>query len=296
MSLITTSCIKIITSLIIFLCLHLILQKLRGRWKKRYYEGVDNEHYLPKEEVRNLRQLGYLIIIFLCFVNIAYILFNTGLFDYYNFFYAKGVDKVLFYVLDIVLSLFLSLNIDLRKDRKNQILFLLLVPYFTLELLVLLFNPIVSIIPIDLVTGGSIAAILDLMRIVAFIYFIRRYYIKFLNYTRDNNLGRTILIFFTLIVVTFIITIITENVTILESINMVSNAFASNGYVISGTTIIGQINEIFIVWGGYIFSNVGTATLTAAILIRHFDRKFKHYGDMNERFDKLKEMIEEDEY
>ena len=294
MNFVTISCMKIITSIIIFLCLHLILQKLRGRWKKRYYKGVDNEHYLPKEEVRNLRQLGYLIIIFLCFVNIAYILFNTGVFDYYNFFYAKGVDQVLFYVLDIVLSLFLSLNIDLRKDWKNRIMFLLLVPYFTLEVFLVLFNFIVPI-PTDLVMGGSIAAILDLIRIVAFVYFIRRYYIKFLRYTRDNNLGRTILIFFTLIVVTFIITIITENVTILESINMVSNAFASNGYVISGTTIIGQINEIFIVWGGYIFSNVGTATLTAAILIRHFDRKFKHYGDMNKRFDRLKEMIEEDE-
>lgn len=294
MNFVTISCMKIITSIIIFLCLHLILQKLRGRWKKRYYKGVDNEHYLPKEEVRNLRQLGYLIIIFLCFVNIAYILFNTGVFDYYNFFYAKGVDQVLFYVLDIVLSLFLSLNIDLRKDWKNRIMFLLLVPYFTIEVFLVLFNFIVPI-PTDLVMGGSIAAILDLIRIVAFIYFIRRYYIKFLRYTRDNNLGRTILIFFTLIVVTFIITIITENVTILESINMVSNAFASNGYVISGTTIIGQINEIFIVWGGYIFSNVGTATLTAAILIRHFDRKFKHYGDMNKRFDRLKEMIEEDE-
>ena len=294
MNFVTISCMKIITSIIIFLCLHLILQKLRGRWKKRYYKGVDNEHYLPKEEVRNLRQLGYLIIIFLCFVNIAYILFNTGVFDYYNFFYAKGVDQVLFYVLDIVLSLFLSLNIDLRKDWKNRIMFLLLVPYFTIEVFLVLFNFIVPI-PTDLVMGGSIAAILDLIRIVAFVYFIRRYYIKFLRYTRDNNLGRTILIFFTLIVVTFIITIITENVTILESINMVSNAFASNGYVISGTTIIGQINEIFIVWGGYIFSNVGTATLTAAILIRHFDRKFKHYGDMNKRFDRLKEMIEEDE-
>ncbi|WP_406532197.1 hypothetical protein [Methanobrevibacter sp.] len=64
---------------------------------------------------------------------------------------------------------------------------------------------------------------------------------------------------------------------------MVSNAFTSNGYAILGNSTVGKINSIILVWGGYLLSGVGTATLASAILIRHF----------NSRFEKLEKMIEE---
>ena len=64
---------------------------------------------------------------------------------------------------------------------------------------------------------------------------------------------------------------------------MVSNAFTSNGYAILGNSTVGKINAIILVWGGYLLSEVGTATLASAILIRHFNR----------RFEKLEKMIEE---
>ena len=70
---------------------------------------------------------------------------------------------------------------------------------------------------------------------------------------------------------------------------MVSNAFTSNGYAILGSSIIGKINEIFLVWSGYLLSGVGTATLTAAILKRHFDIKDK---ELNDKIDKLDNKIE----
>ena len=65
---------------------------------------------------------------------------------------------------------------------------------------------------------------------------------------------------------------------------MVSNAFTSNGFTVLGTSILGKINSLVLVWSGYILSGVGTATLTAAILTRHF----------NKRFDELEEMIKKD--
>ena len=78
---------------------------------------------------------------------------------------------------------------------------------------------------------------------------------------------------------------------ILDSLNIFSNAFVSNGYDLVGTGVLGKLNEMLIVWGGYILSGVGTATLTAAIIVRHFNYKFEEYDDMNRRFDELEEII-----
>jgi hypothetical protein len=70
---------------------------------------------------------------------------------------------------------------------------------------------------------------------------------------------------------------------------MVSNAFTSNGYAILGKSIVGRMNAIFLVWSGYLLSGVGTATLTAALLMKHYDKKFeKMEKTMNDINKKLK--------
>ena len=97
-----------------------------------------------------------------------------------------------------------------------------------------------------------------------------------------NGLGFSILLLFLIISVSFIFTMIFEGVDPIDSLDMVSNAFTSNGYTILGKSTVGKLNDIFLVWSGYVLSGVGTATLTAAILTRHFNRKF----------DELKELIE----
>ena len=74
---------------------------------------------------------------------------------------------------------------------------------------------------------------------------------------------------------------------------MVSNAFTSNGYAILGSSIIGKINAIFLVWSGYLLSGVGTATLTAAILKKHFDNKNKELNDKIDKLDKKIEKLED---
>ena len=74
---------------------------------------------------------------------------------------------------------------------------------------------------------------------------------------------------------------------------MVSNAFTSNGYAVLGSYIIGKINSVFLVWGGYLLSGVGTATLTAAILKKHHDVKNKELYDKIDNLDKKIDNLEE---
>ena len=73
---------------------------------------------------------------------------------------------------------------------------------------------------------------------------------------------------------------------------MVSNAFTSNGYAVLGSSVIGKINSVFLVWGGYLLSGVGTATLTAAILKKHYDVKNKELYDKIEGLDKKIDNLE----
>ena len=96
-----------------------------------------------------------------------------------------------------------------------------------------------------------------------------------MEYTNSNGLGVTIIMVFMIIFISFFITQIVEHKNPLDALVMVSNAFTSNGYAVLGKSIPGKINSIFLVWGGYIISGAGTATLTAAILIRHFNKRVK---------------------
>ena len=66
-----------------------------------------------------------------------------------------------------------------------------------------------------------------------------------------------------------------ENRNPLDSLVMVSNAFTSNGYAVLGNSVVGKINSLLLVWGGYVISGAGTATLTAAILLKYFNRRIK---------------------
>ena len=71
-----------------------------------------------------------------------------------------------------------------------------------------------------------------------------------------------------------------EGKNLLDSLVMVSNAFTSNGYAVLGDTPIGKLNSLFLVWGGYILSGVGTATLTTALLSRHFNKRFEELEEL----------------
>ena len=174
-------------------------------------------------------------------------------------------DLLYFAIFDVILSLYVAITID-KTSNWHKLLVVLLIPFGALTYLFFSF---------------TLVSILDLIHVPVFMYLIKYYYDDFKRYTETNSLGITIVLLFAIIFISFFNTVIVENGNPLDSLVMVSNAFTSNGYAVLGSTIPGKINSLFLVWSGYLISGVGTATLTAAILTKHFNRKF----------DKLEELI-----
>ena len=123
---------------------------------------------------------------------------------------------------------------------------------------------------------------------------MKMFYDKFKTFTTLHNLEKSILLLFLIVFVSFIITLIVENEDPLNALVMVSNAFTSNGYAILGESTIGKINSIFLVWSGYIISGAATATLSAGILIRHFNRRLNSYDEKFENLENLIKDLKED--
>ncbi|MBR1610072.1 MAG: hypothetical protein IJ672_01070 [Methanobrevibacter sp.] len=227
------------------------------RLKNSSNRYLNPEEFLPSDEIHTLRQLAYLILMAFCFINILYSLMFAN------------ADLIYFAIFDIALSLFIAVTLD-KSSIKNKILWFLLIPYGAFAYTLF---------------GLSWVGLLDILHVLIFIYLIKMYFDSFMEYTQSNGLGITIILLFSIIFVSFFITQIVEDVNPLDSMVMVSNAFTSNGYTVLGHSIAGKINSIFLVWGGYIISGAGTATLTATILLAHFNRRIK----------KLEKLIEGDD-
>lgn len=218
------------------------------------------KEYFPDEEIHNLKQISLLIMMGLCFVNILYSIVFLG------------SDIIYFVAFDIILSLYLAIKLD-KSSLKNKIILILLVPYGSLTFLLF---------------GNSLVGVMDLIHVPIYIYFIKHYFDKFREYTSANGLGISIILLFTIVFISFFITQISEHVNPLDSLVMVSNSFTSNGYSVLGHSVAGKIDSIFLVWGGYLLSSVGTATLTAGILINHYNSKLK---EVNDKLDSIEEAI-----
>ena len=241
----------------LFVAGKLIFKKLKDS-KSRVLNPLE---YFPEEEVQTLRQVFYLVMMLIFFVFILYIIVVPG-----NDFMGVAVVQLL-------VSLYIAFTLD-YSSWKNRVLFFLLIPYESIALIV--FNESIVLLPIYAI------------HVLVYAYLIKVYYGKFRHYTETNSLGITIILLFSIIFVSFIVTCFAENVDPLNSLVMVSNAFTSNGYAILGNTGIGKLTAIFLVWGGYTISGVGTATLTVAILSRHYK---KRENELNKRLDELESLI-----
>ena len=157
----------------------------------------------------------------------------------------------------IYLFLFFAVNVK-WGSLKNKILLFGLIPIGSLCVLFL----------------TDYYLLIDVIHLITLAYFIKVYFDKFVEYTETNSLGITIILLFSIVFISFLFTIIVEDVSPLDSLNMVSNAFTSNGYTVLGTTGIGKVDAIFLVWSGFLLSCVGTATLTVSLVVKHLDRKF----------------------
>ena len=246
---------ELIITIIIFLILFIIGKYILKKLDNNKSKFLNPHEYLPEEEVQTLKQVFYLIMMLLFFI-----------FLLYTWIYQKN-DLVGMSVLEIIVSLYVTLTLD-YSSWKNKLLFILIIPYGAIAFLAF---------------KNSYVGVVDLLHIFAYAYLMKIYYNKFKQYTETNSLGITIILLFAIIFISFIITAIVESVSPLDSLVMVSNAFTSNGYAVLGGSSFGKLNSLFLVWGGYVISGAGTATLTAAILMRQF----------NKRFDELEKLIKE---
>ena len=253
----TIQIIYIILGIAFFFGLYLVSSYILKYLKRnRHKRLLNSTEYLPKEETQTLKQVFYLIIITLCFVDILYSLVFWSSDDFYRHF--------IFY--DILVSLIACLAI--KKDTLTE------------KIIMIFLIPLSSLLHSTLDDPAILLVILLAVHFIGLAYVIKVYYGKFIHFTESNGLGISILLLFGLVFVSFIFTSFAEGKNLLDSLVMVSNAFTSNGYAVLGDTPIGKLNSLFLVWGGYILSGVGTATLTAALLSRHFNKRFEELEEL----------------
>ncbi len=229
-----------------------LLNKIRTSPRLNESNLLNLDEYLPEEEFTTIKQVFYLIIIGIFIINILHIILDL---------HAYTFNRLL---LDIIVSLYVVINEDI-KFSEHKLLFILLIPIGSLSCMFF---------------SNNYISFLDYVHIFAFPYLIRLYYRKFIEYTETNSLGITILLLFSIVFVSFFITMFVENQPPLEALVMVSNAFTSNGYSVLGASTYGKINALVLVWSGFILSGVGTATLAVAIIMRYADEKFDHLEEL----------------
>ena len=114
--------IFLILGILVFLAIYFGSSYIIKYIKKfRHNRLLNSTEYLPEEETQTLRQVAYLIILTICFVDIIYSLIfwdSAGFYMHFIFF-------------DIVASLIASLTIK-KESNVEKIIFILLLPLSSL--------------------------------------------------------------------------------------------------------------------------------------------------------------------
>jgi len=247
-------CILIFAAM--FFAVRFIWPRLKNSSEIKASKFLYLEEYLPVEEAHTLKQVFYLIMIIIFVFIILYSIFG----------WQSGRHVII--AMDIIFSVYLAYEMD-KKDLKRKFLFFFLIPFGSL-FIVIGGDP----------TGSMVFYVLALLHCLSYLYMIKVYYQKFLEYTQTNGLGITIMLLYLIVLFSFLFTIIVENVSPLDSIVMVSNAFTSNGYSVLGSSGIGKMDALFLVWSGFILSGVGSATLAVSIVRRNLYKRFDHIEDL----------------
>lgn len=243
----TETLLQLIIVITIFLGLTLLGGFIHKKLKNNNVDSIKMTELLPEDEVHSLKQIFYLIMMALCIVDIFYSLVGYQMeFIYY------------FAIFDIALSLYFAIMLD-KSSAKNKFILFIIIPYGSLSYLLF---------------GATLLLYMEIIHILAFVYFAKVNFDQFMNYTNSNGLGLTIILLFIIIFSSFFITQYAEGVTALDSLVMISNEFTGNGYAIFGSSISGKLNSLLLVWGGYVISGAGAATLTATILNKRFKKRF----------------------
>ena len=224
-----------------------IVPKLKNSSLLKNSRIFNLKEYFPDEEIPELMQLFYLAMIVVFSVNMLYILISWG------------PETINITFIDIIVSLYLAIKIE-PNSFKNKLLLFLLIPFGSINFIIF--------------GGMSWIGLIDLVHAPIFLYFIKMYFEKVMKYSETNGFGISIFLLFSIVFISFIVTMIVEKVSPLNSLVMVSNAFTSNGYAVLGSSGWGKINSLFLVWSGFFLSGIATATLTVAIVMKHVNKEF----------------------
>lgn len=213
----------------------------------KYLGKLNPERFLPLDERYYLDQIFLIFCAIFCIIG--------GILSFYLVGSTNFIEICFFNIVTVtIFILYLA-----EKSVLKFILCLLLVP--AASLIYVIYSKDISMLLIPNYIGIFVAGC----------YFIY----KFIKFTRMNNLELTVLIFAFIITISMIVTTLGEQASLVDALVMVSNAFTSNGYAVLGDTYWGKIDSIILVWGGYLLSGVGTATLAAGLISRHFKKKFE---------------------
>ena len=241
-----------------------------------------SEKFLPKDEVHSLKQAFYITMVI---IGVLSIVLN---------FYSGKAFWIETSLLDVIFSFTAILVILSEKPSYIRIIPLtLLVPINSFYYLIYKNTD-------SLYYTASLFYILNIIHVIIIVLAMIFFVYEFKKHTKNNNLGLTIILLMTIVSVSLFLTIFFEGTSVLDSLTMVTNAFTSNGYTVLGTSTVGKIDSLFLTWGGFILSGVGTATLTAAILSKTFDTRlnsikneFNEYKKENKKLKmEIKKLIE----
>ena len=268
-----------IADIIIFTILVFVLYLCKNKIAK-WYKTVDLENWLPIEQMKEFKQLFYLIIAGLLIADLYYlIVMNT----YFNYIW----DLVIF---DFILSIIAGIYIfDTDNLPKTIILLITLIPFTGYT-----FTGYYGL-------GAVPFIILEIIHIIGILYIIYLSFKEFKSYSESHKLGYTILLLYIVVTIAVFLSTRFQHLGLLDSLVYCSNAFTSNGYgLVNATSVGGKIVSLILVWSGYILSGVTTAILTLALLSRYYNNKIniieekaikteKELNNLNKKLDLLLE-------
>ena len=224
----------------------LIVNNMQSIPGLKYAKFLNPVEYFPEEKLASLKQIFYLSMVFIFIIIDLYLIFN----------WKDGSFPI--FLLDIILSIYLVMSMS-TDSLNDKIILFTLIPFGSIN---------------GIVFGDSSLIWIDLFHILGYFYFMQVYYRRFVKFTKSMGLGISVLLLFSIVWVSFLVTMLAEGVSPLESITMVSNAFTSNSYEASGNSVVGKLDSLILAWGCFLLSSVGTATLAASIVKKQVDQQF----------------------
>lgn len=262
--------LNIILDIVIFTLLAFVLYLCKNKLIK-HFKDVDSENWVPDEQMKEFKQLFYLIFAGLLIADLYYlVLVNTSLNYIWNL--------VIFdFIISIAAAVFIF---DENNLPKTIILLLTLIPLTGLT-----FTGYAGL-------NTEVFIVSEIIHIIGILCTIYLSFKQFKTYSKSHRLGYTILLLYLIVFICVFLSTQVQHLDLLDSLVYCSNAFTSNGYgLVNANTTGGKIVSLILVWSGYALSGITTAILTAALLTRYYNKKIDNIKQKSNKTEmELKEV------